>query len=177
MRRITTALFLIFLPFAFSAYSQQARNSKDKAIAVAKQAETEVRAAFDRLIEGIRTADVDKVMSVYNNDDRTLFFNYNGTATIGWQNMYDNRKSSYAKRANVSIEPTGVRVEILSPTAAYVSCKWKQTQEFEGNLEQSSGRMTLVFKKFGKDWKVVHLHTSPDTFPSAVMVPGSEKEQ
>lgn len=169
-----SAAFLIILTFTSFGLSQ---SSAEKAVALAKQKEAEVRAAFDRLIEGIREADVEKVMSVYHKDDRTLFFNYNGTATIGWEQMYENRKSSYAKRANTSLEPTGVRVEILSPTSAYVSCKWKQTQEFEGKLEQSSGRMTLVFKKFGDEWKVVHLHTSPDTFPSAVLVPASESEQ
>ena len=174
MKKFYAAAFLFILTFTFGAFAQNGGSSRDRAVAVAKEKEQEVRAVFDRLIEGIRQADVEKVMSVYHKDDRTLFFNYNGTATIGWQQMYDNRKSSYEKRANTSIEPTGVRVEILSPTSAYVSCKWKQTQEFEGKLEQSSGRMTLVFKNFGEGWKIVHLHTSPDTFPSAVMVPTSE---
>jgi len=176
MKKYFTAAFLIILAFAVPALSQQAQNASERAVALAKQKEAEVTKAFETLIEGIKQADVEKVMSVYHKDDRTLFFNYNGTATIGWQNMYDNRKSSYAKRANTSLETTGVRVEILSPTSAYVSCKWKQTQEFEGKLEQSSGRMTLVFKKIGGDWKILHLHTSPDTFPSAVMVPTSESE-
>lgn len=177
MIKYFTAAFALILTFAVSGYSQQADSASQRAIALAKQKEAEVMEAFQKLVQGIREADVDKVMSVYNKDDRTLFFNYNGTATIGWQNMYDNRKSSYAKRSNTSLETTGVRVEILSPTSAYVSCKWKQTQEFEGKLEQSSGRMTLVFKKFGSEWKVLHLHTSPDTFPSAVMIPTSESEQ
>jgi ketosteroid isomerase-like protein len=135
----------------------------------------DVRAAFDRLVEGIKQADAEKVMSVYENTDRTLFFNYNGTATIGWQNMMDNRKSSYADRTNVNLETTGIRVEILSPTSAYVSCKWKQTQEYKGELESSTGRMTLIFKKIGKDWKVVHLHTSPDAAPDKIVIPPSEK--
>ncbi len=123
----------------------------------------DVRAVFDTLIEGIRQSDVEKVMSVYENSDRTLFFNNNGTATIGWENMRSNRERLYSKTTNVTLETTGVRVEILSPTSAYVSCKWKQTQDFEGRPESAAGRMTLVFKKIGKDWKVVHLHTSPDT--------------
>jgi ketosteroid isomerase-like protein len=62
----------------------------------------------------------------------------------------------------VSLETTGVRVEMLSPTSAYVSFKWKQQQEYDGKLETASGRTTLIFKKIGKDWKAVHLHTSPD---------------
>jgi ketosteroid isomerase-like protein len=136
----------------------------------------DVRAAFDRLVEGIEQNDADKVMGVYENSERTLFFNYNGTATIGWQTMLSNRKASYAKTTNTNLDVTGVRVEILSPTSAYVSCKWKQQQEFEGKLESSSGRMSLVFKKIGKDWKVVHLHTSPDAAPRDIVIPASEKD-
>lgn len=177
MKSYIPTFFLIILTFTAAGFAQRPGSAAEKAIALAKQSEAEVTAAFETLVEGIRQVDAEKVMSVYHKDDRTLFFNFNGTATIGWQNMYENRKSSYAKRANVSLEITGLRVEILSPTSAYVSCKWKQTQEFEGKLEQSSGRMTLVFKKIGKDWKVLHLHTSPDTFPSAVVIPGSETDQ
>jgi ketosteroid isomerase-like protein len=135
----------------------------------------DVRAAFDRLLEGIREANVPKTMSVYDNSDRTLFFNNNGSVTLGWQTMKENRESSYAKTENVSLEVTGVRVEILGPAAAYVSCKWKQAQEYEGKLENASGRMTLIFKKIGNDWKVVHLHTSPDNPPATRPVLDSER--
>lgn len=175
MIKYSTLSLIFIIAFTFSAFGQKTK--EERAIALAKAKEAEVKEAFDRLIEGINQVDAEKVMSVYHKDDRTLFFNYNGTATIGWQTMYDNRKSSYEKRANVNLETTGVRVEILSPTSAYVSCKWKQTQEYDGKLEQSTGRMTLVFKKFGNDWKVLHLHTSPDSFPSEVKLPASERER
>lgn len=175
MNKFFTYALLIILTFSAFGYAQKSKSSKARAIAIAKAKEKEVKAVFERLVEGVNQVDVDKVMSVYHNDPKTLFFNYNGSATIGWQNMYDNRKSSYANRANVNLEITGLRVAILSPTSAYVSCKWKQTQEFKGELEQSTGRMTLIFKKFGKDWKVLHLHTSPDSFPSEVVIPASEK--
>jgi ketosteroid isomerase-like protein len=168
MKKFAFINFLIVI-FVFSAFGQK------KTIVKADPGK-DVRAAFDRLIEGIEQNDAEKVMSVYENSARTLFFNYNGTATIGWENMLANRKSSYAKTTNTNLEPTGVRVEILSPTSAYVSCKWKQTQEFEGKLESSTGRMTLIFKKIGKDWKVVHLHTSPDAAPKDIVIPASEKD-
>lgn len=168
MKKIIFLSFII-LTLVFTAFGQK------KTAAKADPAK-EVRAAFDRLVEGIKQADAEKVMSVYDKNERTLFFNYNGTATIGWQNMMDNRKSTYANSKNVNLEPTGVRVEILSATSAYVSCKWKQSQEFKGDLESSSGRMTLVFKKIGKDWKVVHLHTSPDTALENIVIPASERE-
>ena len=121
-----------------------------------------VRDAFDRLVDGIKQVDAEKLMSVYDKSERTLFFNNNGSVTMGWTQMKENRDSSFAKTKNVSIEPTGVRVELLSPTSAYVSFKWKQQQEYDGKLESASGRTTLIFKKVGKEWKAVHLHTSPD---------------
>ena len=136
-----------------------------------------VRDAFDRLTEGIRQVDVEKLMSVYDNSERTLFFNNNGSVTMGWTQMKSNRESSYAKTKNVTLETTGVRVEMLSPTSAYVSFKWKQTQEFDGKLESASGRTTLIFKRSGKDWKILHAHTSPDNAPVTRPVFDSEREK
>lgn len=122
-----------------------------------------VREAFERLLEGIRQTDAAKVMSVYDNDPRTLFFNNNGSVTLGWETMKANRESGYAKAKDVSLEVKGVRVEMLGPAAAYVSCTWTQSQVYDGKPETASGRMTLIFKKAGKEWKVVHLHTSPSS--------------
>jgi ketosteroid isomerase-like protein len=133
--------------------------------------------AFDRLTEGIRQVDAEKLMSVYENNERTLFFNNNGSVTMGWAQMKSNRDSSFAKTKNVTLETTGVRVELLSPTSAYVSFKWKQTQEYDGKLESATGRTTLVFKKIGKDWKAVHLHTSPDNAPVNRPVFDSERDE
>jgi ketosteroid isomerase-like protein len=169
--RITNCLFTIGLLFLVpaAAFGQ-------KAAATAKADPTEgVKAAFERLVEGIRQSDVEKVMSVYENSPRILFFNNNGSVTQGWETMKTNREQSYPKTKNVSLEVTGLRVEMLGPSAAYATCKWKQTQEFDGNLENASGRMTLVFRRIGKDWKVVHLHTSPDNPPSTRPVLPSEK--
>lgn len=135
-----------------------------------------VRDAFERLIEGIRQVDADKLMSVYENSDRTLFFNNNGSVTLGWAQMKENRISSFAKTKNVTLETTGVRVEMLSPTSAYVSFKWKQSQEYDGKLETASGRTTLIFKKIGKEWKAVHLHTSPDNPAPTRPVLDSERQ-
>lgn len=121
-----------------------------------------VRDAFERLVEGIRQVDADKVMSVYEKSDRLLIFNNNGTATIGWETVKSNVESTFAKVKNVTLDITGLRVEMLGKTSAYLSCKWKQTQEYDGKLEDSSGRMTLIYKLVGKEWKITHRHTSPD---------------
>jgi ketosteroid isomerase-like protein len=166
------AIVLLFmLAFAFTGFAQ-----KNKGLVVKPDAKKEVQAAFDRLTDGIRQADWKKVMSVYDNSERILFFNNNGSATIGWENMRANRESLYANTKNVTLDITGLRVEILAKDSAYVTCKWKQTQEYKGKLESASGRMTLVFRLIGKDWKVVHLHTSPDNPDATRPVFPSERE-
>ena len=35
-------------------------------------------------------------------------------------------------------------------------------------------RMTLAFKRLGTDWKVVHLHTSPDAPPATRVLPSEQ---
>jgi len=164
-------VLLFILTFSCAAFGQ-----KNKALVVKPDAKKEVQAAFERLTEGIRQSDVKKVMSVYENTERILFFNNNGSATIGWENMRANRESLYAKTKNVTLDITGLRVEMLGKDSAYVSCKWKQTQEYSGKLESASGRMTLVFRLIGKDWKVVHLHTSPDSPDATRPVFPSERD-
>ena len=158
----------LILALTFSAFGQ-------KKTAVKTDPAKDVRAVFDRLVEGIKTADAAKVMSVYNKSEDILFFNNNGSVTRGWEQMKTNREASYKNVSNVSLEPTGVRIEMLGSTAAYLTCKWKQQQEAGGKLETASGRMTLVFQKIGKEWKVVHLHTSPDNPDATRPVLSSER--
>ena len=67
----------VILIFAFLAFGQKA--------AVGKADPTKgVHEAFDRLIDGIKQVDVDKVMGSYEKSDHLLIFNNNGSATNGW---------------------------------------------------------------------------------------------
>jgi len=167
-------VFAILFCFAFST----AISAKGAAIGKRKDDPSKpVRDAFDRLVEAIKQADAEKLLGVYENSDRTLFFNNNGTVTMGWAQMKKNREESFAKTKNVTLETTGVRVEMLSPTSAYVSFKWKQQQEYDGKLENASGRTTLIFKKIGKDWKAVHVHSSPDNPGPTRPVLDSERQK
>ncbi len=164
-------LIVIFAALAINTSAQ-------KKSAASIDPSKDVRQAFDRLIDGIKQVDAGKVAGTYEKSDRLLIFNNNGSATIGWENVKANVEASYAKVSNVSIEVTGVRVEMLGKTAAYVSCKWKQTQESDGKLESASGRMTLVFKLIGKEWKIVHRHTSPDNpGPTRPVFPSERTDQ
>jgi ketosteroid isomerase-like protein len=129
-----------------------------------------VVSAFNALLEGIRKANVKMVTGVYLNSPRLLLFNNNGTVTRGWEQMHKNRESSYPKMKDVKLDVKDVQITMLGRDGALVTCLWTQSQTYDGTPETASGRMTLVFKRVGKDWKAVHLHTSPDQpDPSRVM--------
>lgn len=134
-----------------------------------------VRAAFDRIVDGIRKSDVEMVTGVYQNSANTIYFNNNGTVTRGWEQDRQNRESRYPDVTNVKLDVRDVRVEMLGATGAYVSCLWTQTQDYKGTQESASGRMTVVFRKAGNAWKAIHLHTSPDRPDAARPVFPSER--
>ena len=121
-----------------------------------------VAEVFNALLNGIRHADVKTVANVYWNSPRLVLFNINGTVTKGWDQMRKNRESSYRDLKDVKLDVRDVSITMLGRDGAVVTCLWTQSQAYKGTPETASGRMTLVFKRVGKDWKAIHLHTSPD---------------
>ena len=133
-----------------------------------------VLAAFNHLLDGIRHADVNAVTDVYWNSPRLSLFNYNGSVTKGWDQVRENRKSSYPEIKDVKLDVRDVSVTMLGRDAAVVTCQWSQSQTYKGNPETAAGRMTLVFKRVGNEWKAIHLHSSPET-PNPASIPPSEQ--
>ena len=135
---------------------------------------TAVLAAFDKIIDGIRRSNVDLYTSGYWNSTALILFNYNGTVTKGWDQLKKNRESSFPQSKDVKLDIRERHVTMLGRDGAVVTCLWTQTQTFNGQPDSASGRMTLVFKRVGMEWKAVHLHTSPDK-PDPSRVPQSEQ--
>ena len=133
-----------------------------------------VVAAFNALINGIRHADVKAVTNVYLNSPRLILFNSNGTVTKGWEQMRKNRESSYPDMKDVKLDVRDLSITMLGRDGAVVSCLWTQSQTYKGTPETATGRMTLVFKRVGKDWKAIHLHTSPDRPDPSRVLPSEQ---
>jgi ketosteroid isomerase-like protein len=133
-----------------------------------------VVAAFNALINGIRHADVKAVTSVYLNSPRLILFNSNGTVTRGWEQLRKNRESSYPDLKDVKLDVRDLSITMLGRDGAVVSCLWTQSQTYKGTPETATGRMTLVFKRVGKDWKAIHLHTSPDRPDPSRVLPSEQ---
>lgn len=166
---------LIILAFSFAVFGQKSKVGKATAAATSAD-EKAVKTAFEDLLNGIRNSNVDAVTGAYWKSPQTVYFNNNGSITNGWENDRKNRESRYPRISNVKLEIFQQRITMLGREGALVTCQWKQTQDFEGNNESAAGRMTLVFKKFGKEWKIIHLHTSPDKPAADRPVMPSERE-
>jgi ketosteroid isomerase-like protein len=135
---------------------------KPRVAATGTSSSQSVAEVFNSLLNGIRHADVKAVSNVYWNSPRLILFNNNGTVTKGWDQMRKNRESSYKDLKDVKLDVRDVSITMLGRDGAVVTCLWTQSQSYKGTPETATGRMTLVFKRVGKDWKAIHLHTSPD---------------
>lgn len=133
-----------------------------------------VVSAFNSLLDGIRKANVKMVTGVYLNSPRLLLFNNNGTVTRGWEQLRINRESSYPSLKDVKLDVKDVQITMLGRDGALVTCLWNQSQTYQETPETASGRMTLVFKRSGRDWKAVHLHTSPDKPDPSRVLPSEQ---
>ena len=147
---------------------------KPKVVTTPAPGADSVPAAFVRLINGIRKADVKVVSGVYLNSPSLTLFNNNGTVTKGWEQMHKNRESSYPDLKDVKLDVRDVSVTMLGRYGAVVTCLWTQSQTYKDVPETATGRMTLVFKRVGSEWKAVHLHTSPDKQDPSRVLPSEE---
>lgn len=147
---------------------------KPKVAATETPGSQSVIAAFNALINGIRHADAKAVTSIYLESPRLILFNSNGTVTKGWEQLRRNRESSYPDMKDVKLDIRDLSITMLGRDGAVVSCLWTQSQTFRGQPETATGRMTLVFKRVGKDWKAIHLHTSPDRADPTRVLPSEQ---
>ncbi len=148
-------------------------SQRPKSSEVASPSST-VLASFNNLLDGIRHADVKAATGAYQNTPRLVLFNYNGTVTRGWDQLKQNREASYPQMKDVKLDVRDLRVTMLGRDAALITCQWTQSMTFRGTPETDTGRMTIVFRKIGKDWKAIHLHTSNDN-PDPSRIPASEQ--
>src|SRR6266404_1524874 len=77
-----------------------------------------VLAAFNKILDGIRHANVNEVTAPYWNSRQLILFNNNGTATKGWDQMRKNRENSYPDVKDVKLDVRDVHVLMLGRDGA-----------------------------------------------------------
>jgi len=130
---------------------------------------------FNALLEGIRSANAKVVSDFYWRSPELVIFNSNGTVTRGWDQMSKNRESSYAKLKDVILQESDVHARMFGLDYGEVNFLWTQSQTNDGVPDSASGRTTLIFRRVGKAWKIIHAHISPSA-PDQSRVLQSEQE-
>ncbi|MDQ3819210.1 MAG: nuclear transport factor 2 family protein [Acidobacteriota bacterium] len=134
----------------------------------------DVLAAFNALLDAVRRADAEAVAAFYWNSPQLEIYNSNGSVTKGWAQMHSNIVSSYPNLKDVKLDARDVHVQMLGRDGATVSFLWTQSQTVGGTPETGTGRTTLVYRRIGTSWKIVHRHTSPES-PDASRILPSER--
>jgi ketosteroid isomerase-like protein len=130
-----------------------------------------VLTAFDALVAGIQKADVNAVMGLYWDSPQLTIFNNNGSITRSWEQMRANRESLYRDVKNVQLEIRNRNIHMMGREGAVVTCQWTQTQTFRGTTESASGRLTVIYRRIGTAWKIIHTHTSPEAPDQSRLMP------
>lgn len=100
---------------------------------------------------------LEQYMLGYWKSDSLSFIGKKGI-TRGWQATLDTYKKSYPDKAAMGVLQFDIlKVDILSPTSAYVVGKWDLTRKEKGNL---SGYFSLLLKKIDNKWVIVSDHSS-----------------
>ncbi len=143
-----TVLFFIVLFLATPLVAQSAKEvSKIK---------TDVVAVMDEQAAAWNRGDVEAFMRGYWNSKDLVFVSGDGV-TYGWQPTLDRYKKNYSSREKMgALKFSDLQIDVISKDAAVVLGSWALTRA----NDNPKGKFTLIFKRFGAGWRIVHDHTS-----------------
>lgn len=144
----------------------EAESARAKAMVKAASKETatdqdsSIRTAVDTVLSAQTDAwnrgDLDAFMAHYWKDE-ALTFSSEGKTTRGWAATLTRYRERYPTREKMGrLKLSGLEITPLGDSAALVLGKWNVERE-DGPL---SGNFSLVVRKFGDRWLIVHDHTS-----------------
>lgn len=116
----------------------------------------QIRAVLNRQVEAWNRRDLEGFMVGYWRSPDLTFFS-GGTRTGGWDATLERYKKTYQSegREMGHLQFSELQIDLLGARSAVVRGHWQ--------LEMASGRIgglfTLLFRKFGDGWKIVHDHT------------------
>ena len=124
-----------------------------------------LRAAFDTLIDGIRKADAEAVMSIYWNSPQLILFNNNGTVTKSWTQVRSNRETLL--RCGTEAGRARREVRVLGPGGRRLVL-WSSRRPRRLKPARH-GRLTLVFQKVARSGSRPRAHLARPPDPSRLM--------
>jgi beta-aspartyl-peptidase (threonine type) len=144
-------LFLVLAAIATLAEAQTAKSSRDEA---------DIRSVLSRQVAAWNEKKLEDFMAGYWKSPQLSFFS-GGKKIAGWDATLERYRRNYQSegREMGQLAFSELDVQTLSPTAAVVRGRFELTLS---NGTKPTGIFTLIFRKFGQEWKVIHDHTSSD---------------
>ncbi len=146
--RMKASSLLVFLLVSLVAAFGESTDSPASAI---RSVLEQQQAAWNR-------GDLEGFMAGYWKSPELTFFS-RAQESKGWDAALDRYKKAYQGSGHEmgKLEFANVRIEMLAPDAAFVRGEFHLTMS-DGKTPH--GLFTLVFRKFGDGWKIVHDHSA-----------------
>lgn len=114
---------------------------------------------------------LERFMETYWKSDK-LTFSGGGKTTNGWQATLDNYRNGYAPPKEMGkLHFDKLNVMMIESKSALVLGDWHLRMNKGANRD---GNFSLVLKKFGNDWKIIHDHSSTLEAPKDREKPGEK---
>jgi ketosteroid isomerase-like protein len=121
-----------------------------------KSIEAAIREVLQTQQRAWNAGDIDRFMESYWKSD-DLTFSSGGKMTRSWQSTLENYKKKYPSRSDMGeLSFRNLEVTPLGSQAAFVLGEWQLDRE----SADLGGNFTLVFRRVGEKWVIVHDHTS-----------------
>jgi beta-aspartyl-peptidase (threonine type) len=115
-----------------------------------------VRAVLDAQVAAWNRGDIEGFMDGYERSPDIVFIS-GDSLTHGWQTVLDRYKKNYDTREKMgTLQFSDLDVKLVSKDAAVVTGRWQLVRD----KDTPKGRFTLIFRRKGQTWRIVHDHTS-----------------
>lgn len=120
--------------------------------------EAAVRAVLDKQVEAWNRGDLEGFMAGYWNSPG-LVFQSGDKRTQGWPATLERYRLRYQGQGKEMgrLRFDDLDVEVLGPDAAFARGRWHLVMK-DGS--EPNGLFTLLLRRIGGEWKIVHDHTS-----------------
>lgn len=103
---------------------------------------------------------LDQLRELYA-DSAVIFYTESPARFNDFKTFENTLQQQFSQIEEVSFFTSNIQIEV-SEDMAWINSQYLKAFKQNGEMFRQSGRWTEVYQKFDEDWKLVHLHASPN---------------